>query len=51
MLGRNRLLQVGRKNTASGKAMLMEPSVGLGCSLPESGGAGVAGEPGLILFA
>lgn len=51
LLGRNRLLQVGKKHTASGKAVLMEPSAGPGYSLSESSSARVAGGPGLILFA
>lgn len=45
------MLQLGRENTASGKAVLVEPSVGPGCSLPEPGSAGEAAELGLILFA
>jgi len=36
---------------AAGKAVPTESSVGPGCCLPGSGGAGVAEEPGLSLFA
>lgn len=51
-----RLMIAGQEQVAAGrqkehsirKGSVMEPSIGLGCSLPESGSAG---EPGLILFA
>lgn len=36
---------------ASGKAVLLETSIGPGCCLLRSSGAGVAGEPRLSLFA